>query len=194
MKKFLTLLALAILSVSVSNAQGVRIGYTNVEYILSLMPETKQVELELAAYEKTVQAELQVKYNNYQTKLKEYESGYKLMSDLIREDKEKELLQMRENIQAFEERAQGEMEKMQMTKLEPLLMKVQAAIDKVAAANGFTYILSSHTDYGGSAIILYAKNKEDDISNLVLKELGITPPVEQTTTGEQPQGGVPIKK
>ena len=35
-----------------------KIGYTNVEYVLSLMPEAKQIESELGGYEKQLAEEM----------------------------------------------------------------------------------------------------------------------------------------
>jgi outer membrane protein len=55
-----------------------------------------------------------------------------------------------------------------------LYEKIQTAIDEVAKANGYTHIFNSQLDVGVS-ILLYAR-EEDDISDLVLKQLGITPP------------------
>lgn len=156
-------------------AQNVKIGYTNLEYILAQLPESKQVETQLKEFEKQLQSSLQTKYTEYEQKLDTYRRGQATMPEIVKQDKEQELVNLQNSIREFEEKAQGEMQKKQVELLEPVLNKVQKSIDKVAEANGFTYVLSTHTDMGGSAIILYAKNKEDNISDLVLKDLGITP-------------------
>src|SRR6185437_13450532 len=158
-----------------------KIGYTDPSYIMGLMPESKQVETELQAYEKQLQTQLQNKYTEYQQKLDAYQRGQATMPDIVKQDKEKELLGMQQSIKEFEEKAQGDMQKKQVALLEPVLDKIQKAIDAVAEENGYTYILSTHTDYGSSAVILYAKNKNENISDLVLKKLGITPPAPGTT-------------
>jgi len=176
--------ALFIQNANAQTSAPIKIGYTNVEYILSMLPETKQIETDLQSYEKQLNAQLESKYQEYQRKLEEYQKGVSsgLMPDAVKADKEKELLSLQQSIQDFEKSAQEDMQRKQMAMLEPVLEKIQVAIDKVAAANNFTYILSSHSDFGGSAIILYAKNKEqDDISNLVLKEMGVTVPPAGTT-------------
>lgn len=159
-------------------AQGQKIGYTNLDYILGLLPDAKKVEGELKTYEEQLQKQLQTKYADYEKKLKEYQDGVSkgVMTDLIKEDKEKELMSMQNSIKEFEESAKSAMQKKQVALLEPVLAKVQKAIDEVGKENDYSYILSTHADYGGSAIILYAKNKEDNISDMVLKKLGVTPP------------------
>ena len=184
-----------------SSAQThVKIGYTDPSYIMGLMPESKQVETELQSYEKQLQSQLQNKYTEYQQKLETYQRGQATMPDIVKQDKEKELMGMQQSIKEFEEKAQGDMQKKQVSLLEPVLDKIQKAIDAVAEENGFTYIFSTHTDYGSSAVILYAKNKNENISDLVLKKLGITPPATTpggtgtgAKTGVAPKAGAPIK-
>src|ERR1700759_4668313 len=71
-----------------------KVGYTNLDYLISLMPEVKQVESELQAYEKQLSTQLESKYQEYQKKMEEYQKGASsgLMSDLVKQDKEKELV------------------------------------------------------------------------------------------------------
>jgi outer membrane protein len=171
-----------------------KIGYTNLEYILSLLPDAKVIESNLQTYEKQLKAQMDSKIAEFEKKYQEYEKGKGMMAEPVRLDKEKELTTLQTSIKEFEENAQSSLQKKQVSLLEPVLEKIQKSIEKVAAANGFTYILSTHADYGGSAIILYAKNKDEDISNLILKDLGVTPPAEKpagtnTTTPTTPNNG-----
>lgn len=188
MKRILSIIAFSLCSVLAFHATAQntqKIGSANIEFILSNLPETKQIETDLKAYEKQLNTQLESKYAEYQRKLEEYQKGVSsgLMPDAVKADKEKELLGMQQSIQDFEKSAQEDMQRKQGSMLEPVLEKVQASIDKVAAANGYTYIFSTHADFGGSAIILYSKNKDqDDISTLVLKDLGVTLPAAGTVT------------
>ncbi|MBX9696827.1 MAG: OmpH family outer membrane protein [Alphaproteobacteria bacterium] len=171
---FMMLLA----SASAFAQQAPKIGYTNLDYLLSLMPEVKQIESELQAYEKQLSTQLESKYQEYQKKMEEYQKGVSsgLMSDLVKQDKEKELVGLQTSIKEFEEKAQQDLQKKQVSLLEPVYDKIQKSIDKVAEANGYTYVLNTHADMGGSAIILYARHKDEDISSLVLKDLGVAVP------------------
>jgi outer membrane protein len=190
MKKVIFILALALTTSFGAIAQtSTKIGYTNLEYILSLLPDAKRIESELQTYEKQLKAQMDSKVAEFEKKYVEYDKGKGMMAEPVRLDKEKELTNMQNSIKEFEETAQSSLQKKQVTLLEPVLEKIQKSIEKVAAANGFTYILSTHADYGGSAIILYAKNKEDDISNLVLKDLGVTPPADKPATTTTPATG-----
>jgi len=175
-----------------AQAQTQKIGTANVEYILSNMPETKKIESDLQAYEKQLRTQLESKGAEYQRKLDEYQKGVQsgMMPAAVIADKEKELMTMQQSIQEFERTAQQDLESKSLSMLEPVLAKVQASIDKVAAAHDYTYIISTHVDYGGTAIILYSKNKEaNDISSLVLKDLGIVLAPATTTGTTKGTGG-----
>jgi len=175
-----------IFSTCISLAQNtVKIGYTNPEYIVSQMPEYKQIESDLKTYEKQLQAQLDAKLKDYQAKLEDYQKNMSTYPDIVKQDKEKELINLQNNIKEFEENAMSSMQKKQGTLLDPLLDKIQKAIDAVAAENGYTYIFNSAST-NNTAIILFAKNEDDNISDLVLKKLGITAPKPNTTGTTNP--------
>ena len=58
MKKLLIIITLMFFT-NHSFSQELKIGYTNVEYILSFLPETKQVQAEVQAYGTQLQNQLQ---------------------------------------------------------------------------------------------------------------------------------------
>jgi outer membrane protein len=191
--KIILLFTCALIGISTSlKAQNhVKIGYTDPNYIMELMPETKQIQAELAAYEKQLQGQLQSKYAEYQTKLDAYQTGAGTMSPLVKQDKEKELMGLQASIKEFEEKAQEDLQRKQLSLVDPVLTKIQKAIDAVAEEHGYTYIFSSSG--GSQGIILYSKNKNENISDLVLKKLGVTPPAAPNpATGSNTTA--PIKK
>ena len=147
-----------------------KIGYTNADYILSLMPEAKQIESELSAYEKQLQNQLQSKYQEFQAKAADYQENAAGMIDAVRTDRENELQNMQQEIQKFEAEAQNSLVNKRNQLLQPEYEKIGTAIEQVAKENGYTHILSMAT-------LLYAR-EEDNVSNLVLAKLGIDPPQE----------------
>lgn len=152
---------------------NIKIGYTNVDYILNLLPETKQIEADLKAYEKQLTSQLQAKVEEFQKKMQAFEQGAATMTDVVRADKQEELQSMQSSIQKFQREADSSLQKKQAELLEPAYNKIQKAIDEVAKENGYTHVFSS--DASGFPILLYAQD-EDNISDLVLKSLGVTPP------------------
>lgn len=174
MKKVLVaavLVCFGALGVQAQNAP-LKIGYADVEYIYSKMPEAKQVESELQAHNTQLQNQLQAKYKEFQEKLQVYQQQAPQMVDAVRQSTEEELAQMEQNIQKFQQQAQASLENKRTTLMEPVYTKLGNAIEAVATSNNYAYILSGQI--GGMDIVLYAK-PEYNVSDLVLKEMGITP-------------------
>ena len=154
---------------------SLKIGYTNVDYVLSQMPESKQIESDLKAYGSQLEAQLQSKYKEYETKAVAYEKGAAAMTDVVRADKEKELINLRNSIEEFQKNADASLQNKQQTLLKPALDKLQKAIDDVAKENGYTYIFNSDAGYGSTPILLFSSSEENNISDLILKKMGVTP-------------------
>ncbi|TGE26778.1 OmpH family outer membrane protein [Hymenobacter metallicola] len=175
MNKIRLALAVAVLTFSTATsalAQApLKIGYTSVEYVLSQMPESRQIESDLKAYSSQLEAQLKSKYADYQTKAEAYQKGASTMTDVVRADKEKELTNLQTSIQEFQRSADQSLQQKQQSLLKPALDKLQKTIDQVADENGYTYVLNSD---GASPVLLHGP-KEGDISDLVLKKMGVTP-------------------
>lgn len=150
-----------------------KVGYTNVEYVLTLMPEAKQIESDLAAYEKQLSTQLQSKYEDYQTKAADYQENAASYTDVVRADKENEIINLQNSIQKFEADAQNSLLNKRNQLLQPAFEKIGVAIEQVAKENDYTHVLNMTA--GGQSILLYAR-EEDNVTNLVLAKLGIDPP------------------
>ena len=149
-----------------------KIGYTSVEYVLSQMPERKQIESDLKTYSGQLEAQMKSKQTAFDTKLKAYQQGGPTMQAVVKADTEKELQTMQQGLQEFQQTAQQSLQQKQQQLLSPVLDKIQKNIDLVAAESGYTYVLNS--DAGSSPILLHGP-KEGDISDLIVKKMGITP-------------------
>jgi len=168
--------AIAIAFVSVTASAQIKIGYTNVEFVLSQMPEAKQVDAEYKTYESQLQNQLKSKGAEFQQKLKEYQTGGATMTELVRADKEAELQSLQQRFEAFQREAQGSLQKKQSELYAPLFEKISTAIKAVRSENNYDFIFS--TGVPGVDILLDAK-EEYDISNMIFKKLGITPPAKK---------------
>ncbi|MGI4875325.1 MAG: OmpH family outer membrane protein [Janthinobacterium lividum] len=152
-----------------------KIGFTSVEYVLSQMPESKQIESDLKTYGSQLEAQLKTKQADFDTKLKKYQQDAQApggMTDIVKRDREKELQTMQQGLQEFSQTAQQSMQQRQQTALKPVLDKIQKTIDTVADENGYSYILNS--DSGSNPVLLHGP-KDGDVSDIILKKMGITP-------------------
>jgi outer membrane protein len=172
LKVFLSLSILCLAAISVkAQSAPLKIGYTNVDYILSKLPEAKQIESELKTHEEQLGAQLQAKMKEFEGKYKTFMETQESLTPVIRNDKQNELQTLQTNIQKFQQEAEKSLQQKQVELLKPAYDKIQSSIDQVAKENGFTHIFSN--DAGGVPILLYA-TEQDDISNLVLVNLGVT--------------------
>ena len=151
---------------------NLKIGYTSVQYVLSQMPESKQIESDLKTYNGQLEAQLKSKYAEYQAKGEAYQKGEATMTDLVKADKQKELQGLQQSIQEFQRSAEQSLQQKQQALLKPARDQLQKNIDAVAEESGYTYILNSD---GDSPVLLHGP-KDGDVSDLILKKMGITPP------------------
>lgn len=155
-----------------AKAQNVKIGFTNADYILSLMPETKEVQTTIQAYEKQFSNSIQQKVEDFQQKVAMYQQNMSTMTEQVRADKEMELQGLQQSLQKFQQDAEQSIVKKQQELYSPLYEKIQTAIDKVAAENGYTHVLRAE------ALLYIADEKTGDMSDLVLRKLGVEPPAD----------------
>lgn len=158
-----------------------KIGYADWDYIFSQMPEFKQIDSELKAHRTQLESQMEAKQKDFQAK---YEAFTKLPAttpDAIRADKQRELEALNESLQKFSQDAQTSLTNKQSALMDPIFNKVGKAIEEVAKEQGFSFIINPQLLQGGD-ILLYSDEKFN-ISDSVLKKLGITPkPLTATPT------------
>lgn len=160
-----------------SLAQDVpKIGYANVEFILSQLPEAKEIESEYKTYEQQLSNQLQSKIDEFQQKAEAFQRDGAAMTELVRADKQNELRNLQASIEKFQSEAQVSLQNKQIDLFQPAYKKITETIQEVAKEQGYSHVFSDNTS--GFQIILYASDK-DDISRMVLKKLGVEPPPDQ---------------
>lgn len=153
-----------------------KIGYADMEYILIRLPETKAMQSECATFEKQLNNQIKAGMEDFQQKRQVFEQSYEAMTEAVRNQKELELLQLQKSINQLQLSLPGKVAGKQSNLLEPVYEKVQSAVAQIAKENGYTYVLSNNI--GSISMLLYADEKHD-ISDRVLKKLGIDPNKEE---------------
>lgn len=174
MKIKVVLSAIALFCVGfVAQAQELKIGYTNVELLMDLMPEMEQIAADVQDYQAQLQTNIQTKAQDFQRKVQAYQQAAPTMTEDARAAKEQELQKLQQDIQKFEQDAQVSYQNKLQELLAPVQQKVFNAINAVAAENNYTHVFSESA--GQSPILLYTKD-EDKFTELVLAKLGIEMP------------------
>lgn len=167
-----------------SSQKSLRIGYTNLEVVLSYLPEAQQVEQQLRTYERKVIEQLNIKQSYLQTKVEEY-TELKQAGKLTaaqEEERRKEIMKLDEEIKRFQEESEQNYLKKKAELLQPIIDKLQKALDELAVAEGYDYILNN-SNSTGVAFILHGP-KEHDVTEKLLKKLGVdTSKIQKPDTG-----------
>ena len=169
MKKLTKVLVLMVLALGIgfgANAQGQKIGYVDSQVIIDLMPESAKIQQDLQAYYSELQAELQAMANEYQTKMRDYEANSATMSNILRQSKEKEIVDLQGRIQEFQANAESDLAAKQEELSKPMLDKIKAAIDAVVKAKGLAYVFEK-------TVILSIGDSAIDVTPDVKAKLGL---------------------
>lgn len=169
----------------------VKIGYTNMEYILQNMPEFKDIQNQLTIQRTQLEKNYGDMSKEFQDKLNAYEKGQAQMSDLIKADKEKELQSLQQRIQEFQANSSTQLQTKYNQLVNPVMQKIQKGVDDVAKESGFTFVFNLDAGQGTIPVLLYAP-EENDITNLVFKKLNVPIPSKQPAA--QPQSTTPAPK
>jgi outer membrane protein len=152
-----------------------KIGWTNVDYVMTLLPDYKKIENELQIQQQQIEKAMQEKSKEFEDKYKAYQANASKWSEIIRADKEKELTRLQTDFQEFQRTSQESLQKKQQQLLQPVMVKIQGAIDAVGKESGYTYIFNMDAGANTTPIILFAGSEDLNVSNLILKKLGVDP-------------------
>lgn len=167
LKTVLAILALILTTTTFAQKGASKVGHINSNDLLMALPERNKIQEEIEAYAKQLESQLKVMTKEYETKVAEYQSKQEVMTDVIKETKIKEITDLENRIQEFQQKAQNDLQKKESELLQPIIDKAKKAIEDVAKENGYTYILD--TSLG---VVLY-QDPSNDIIDLVKKKLGI---------------------
>jgi outer membrane protein len=145
---------------------------------MSQLPEFKKLDGELKTHYSELQNQMKLKYDEFQAKLKSYQALPATTPDAIKADKEHELSTLKQSLEKFKEDAQKSYAKKQNDLLDPIYKRIGNAIEQVAKENGYTFIINHKFVDEGQ--ILLSWDEKFNISDLVLKKLGVVP-VPRTT-------------
>jgi len=149
------------------SAQAQKFGYLNSNELLAMMPESKSMQDELQSYAKGLESQLTAMQAEYEKKVVEYQQNETSFTDIIKEDKIREIEGIQQRVVEFQKNAQQSLSEKEMELFTPIREKAMAAIDQVAKEGNYTFIFDS-----GSGSFLYAAESENVIS-IVKKKLGL---------------------
>jgi outer membrane protein len=169
MKNILTTIMGAVLiSVSITSFSQttLKIGHVDIAQLLAAMPERDSAAVVLSRETKEMQNTYDDMTAVYNKMLDDYEKNQANLTEIVKKNKEAELLDKEKRLGEFEQTATESLQKRNSDLIQPILDKILKAVDKVAGENGFTYVL----DVSKGSVVFTSKDSQN-INPLVLKEL-----------------------
>ncbi|HLW41397.1 MAG TPA: OmpH family outer membrane protein [Flavobacterium sp.] len=167
MRNLRKLFLAVIMIVGMNVAQAQEVAHINISELIPAMPESKAAQDELTKMQEKLRADLQKMQNEYMQKAESYQKEAATAGDALNETRAKELQDMEQRLYMFQQNAQQDLEKKELSLTEPIFTKAQQAIHKVARAKGYKFVLDSTI---GRGVILA---DGPDIMPDVKKELNI---------------------
>ena len=174
MKKFLKLTLAVALMVSATAVNAQKFGRVDLAAIVTNMTEFKDAQQNLQNYGRDLQDQLeqiQVEFNKLYA---DYEKNVTTYSDSVRQLKERELTELQQRFQDFQQLAQQDMAKKEAELMNPIYEKANDAVKQVSSAGGYIAIFSTASDQPASAGLAYFDPAQrPDITPEVKAVLGI---------------------
>ncbi|MGC1242704.1 MAG: OmpH family outer membrane protein [Chryseosolibacter sp.] len=174
MKKILLLLGIA--AGFFANAQSTqaphKVGYANMEYIISQLPDVKQMETEMKSTQTQLRTQIQTKTKEVEKEYADFNQNMNTMTDTVRATRQRDLEKAMGDLEKMQQDAQVTLQNKQKLFMAPIYLKVNRAIGEVAKENGYAIILTE--TISNYPFVLYHQ-PQMDVSNLVLQKFGVTP-------------------
>ena len=162
-------LILSIMACATVGMEAQKFGYLNSAALLQEMPEVKEAEANLETLQKQLQAKGQKMVEDFQGKYAELERRHN-EGGIAPKDLEAEAQKLRDeetNIAKYEQDMQRQLLEKREALLQPILDRVNEAIEQVAKEAGYMYIFDS-----SAGVILYA-DESTDVTAAVKSKLGM---------------------
>jgi outer membrane protein len=172
MKRFIGIGAFTMLMVFVGHramAQTMKFGHLNSDEIIQSMPDYDSARVKLDKYQKELVNYLELMTVELNNKSEAYNKESKNLTDLVKQTKEQELVDMNRKIQEFQTNAQTQLQQKQAELFKPVTDKLDKAVKDVGKENGFTYIF----DVARGGLLYFDETRSTNIGVLVKAKLGL---------------------
>lgn len=169
MKKTLSALVIAGLSIVAFSASAQKFAHINLDSLLRAMPESDSARKVGQAHYQMLESEVESMQKEVQEKVQDYQAHQATYTELIKQTKQQEIQDMEQRLQSFQTSAQTDLQKFNDSITKPIINKAKKAIREVAIEHHYNYVLDT-----SSGVVIYYENS-DDIYDLVAEKLGIKP-------------------
>jgi outer membrane protein len=172
MRRFIGIAVLMIVIALVGQsamAQSFKFGHINSDELIQSMPEYDSATVKLEKFRKELVNALELMQVEWNNKSDAYQKESKNLSDIVKQTKEQELMDIQKRIQDFQTNAQTQLQNKQTEVFQPIYSKVDKAIKDIGKENGFLYVF----DVAKGALLYFDETKSTNIMPLVKTKLGL---------------------
>jgi outer membrane protein len=169
MKRFTAIAALIIFVAAAGHSQNLKFGHINSDELIQAMPEFDSATANLEKYRKELVNALELMTVELNNKNDAYTKESKNLTDIVKQTKEQELIDLNRRIQDFQQNAQTQLQNKQVELFQPIYTKVDKAIKDVGKENGFLYVF----DIAKGSLLYFDETKSTNIMALAKTKLGL---------------------
>lgn len=151
-------------------AQAPKFGHINKDELIQSLPDFDSAKVQLEKYQKELVNYLELMQVELNNKSDQYQKTEKTLTDLVKQTKQQELIDMNRKIQEYQANAQENYQNKQVELFQPVVAKVDKAIETVGKENGFTYIFIIGQ---GSPLAYFDETKSTNVMPLAKAKLGL---------------------
>ena len=174
MRRFIGIAVLMIVFALVgqsATAQSFKFGHINSDELIQSMPEYDSATVKLEKFRKELVNALELMQVEWNNKSDSYQKESKNLSDIVKQTKEQELMDIQKRIQDFQTNAQQQLQNKQAELFQPIVGKVDKAIKDVGKENGFLYVFDISASK--ATLLYFDETKSTNVMPLVKTKLGL---------------------
>lgn len=150
-------------------AQNMKFGHINSDELIQALPEFDSASVQLENFRKELINALELMTVELNNKSDAYQKESKNYTDVVKQTKEQEMVDMNRRIQEFQNNAQGQLQEKQAALFQPIYAKVDKAIKDVGKENGFLYVF----DVAKGSLLYFDETRSTNIMTLAKAKLGV---------------------
>ena len=154
-----------------AKAQSFKFGHINSDELIQSMPEYDSATVKLEKFRKELVNALELMQVEWNNKSDSYQKESKNLSDIVKQTKEQELMDIQKRIQDFQTNAQQQLQNKQAELFQPIVAKVDKAIKDVGKENAFLYVFDISPSK--ATLLYFDETKSTNVMPLVKTKLGL---------------------
>jgi outer membrane protein len=169
MKRFIAIATFVIFVAFTGQSQNLKFGHINSDELIQAMPEFDSATVKLEKFRKELVNALELMSVELNNKNDTYNKESKNLTEIVRQNKEQELIDLNRRMQEFQAKAQEDLQSKQAELFQPIYAKVDKAIKDVGKENGFVYVF----DIAKGSLLYFDESKSINVMALTKTKLGL---------------------